>query len=260
MGFLGLGGSKKSTSTINQTQTENLTSSGTSVRTNAAAPWLKETYTPLANSGASAGNFIAGLLGIPGGDSTGAQAAFSGYKDMAGYAPALRDMQKGIVGGAAARGLLNSGSTQRGLLKAGADLDQQTFGNFLQYLQGLSSMGMQGAGLIANSADQTDNRTETRTGTSTTKGTTTEKKPGGGLFGSLGSIAGAAASIFSDRRLKENSSEIATLDDGLGVYTFNYIGDDERRIGVMADEVALLRPWALGPTVGGYATVNYGEL
>ena len=28
----------------------------------------------------------------------------------------------------------------------------------------------------------------------------------------------------------------------------------------LADEVAALRPWALGPVVGGYATVNYGAL
>jgi hypothetical protein len=28
----------------------------------------------------------------------------------------------------------------------------------------------------------------------------------------------------------------------------------------MADEVAQLRPWALGPTVAGFATVDYGKL
>ena len=30
--------------------------------------------------------------------------------------------------------------------------------------------------------------------------------------------------------------------------------------GVMADEVAALRPWALGPEVAGFATVNYAAL
>ena len=52
------------------------------------------------------------------------------------------------------------------------------------------------------------------------------------------------------------------LEDGLGVYRWNYIWDDPsvRFEGVMADEVEALRPWALGPVINGYATVNYGAL
>jgi hypothetical protein len=34
----------------------------------------------------------------------------------------------------------------------------------------------------------------------------------------------------------------------------------KRVLGVMADEVAKLRPWALGPKRAGFATVNYGAL
>jgi hypothetical protein len=51
--------------------------------------------------------------------------------------------------------------------------------------------------------------------------------------------------------------------DGLGAYRFNYAWDEpeaEPRYGVMADEVAELRPWALGPVVGGVQTVDYGAL
>lgn len=83
--------------------------------------------------------------------------------------------------------------------------------------------------------------------------------------GSLGSImqgVGAAGSAIamSDRRLKENIEKVGELADGLGVYRWNYIWGPERFEGVMADEVAELRPWALGPIIGGYASVDYGVI
>ncbi len=56
--------------------------------------------------------------------------------------------------------------------------------------------------------------------------------------------------------------KVGEFDDGLGVYRWNYIWDapDARQEGVMAEEVAELRPWALGPEIGGIKTVNYGAL
>lgn len=74
----------------------------------------------------------------------------------------------------------------------------------------------------------------------------------------------------SDRRLKHNIECVGTLPDGLPVYDFDYrpapnaeiaqFMASGRQRGVMADEVAALRPWALGPVIGGYASVNYGAL
>jgi hypothetical protein len=72
--------------------------------------------------------------------------------------------------------------------------------------------------------------------------------------------AAQAASVFSDRRLKENVERVGEMADGLGVYEYDYVWGGDRQRGVMADEVADLRPWALGPTVAGFATVNYGAL
>ena len=81
----------------------------------------------------------------------------------------------------------------------------------------------------------------------------------GGLLGGLANLGGAVISKWSDRRLKKNIRLLGIRPDGLGVYSYDYIwgGSD---IGVMADEVAILRPDALGPTLAGYATVNYGAL
>jgi len=89
--------------------------------------------------------------------------------------------------------------------------------------------------------------------------TTTQKQ---GLGSTLMGLAGTglqAASMFSDRRLKTNIEQIGTLADGLGLYRWIYRWGESGE-GVMADEVAQLRPWALGPVIGGYATVNYGAL
>ncbi len=85
-----------------------------------------------------------------------------------------------------------------------------------------------------------------------------------GTLGSVMSGLGTAAGIVaaSDPRLKANIEKVGELEDGLGVYRWNYIWDDPsvRFEGVMADEVEALRPWALGPVINGYATVNYGAL
>lgn len=90
--------------------------------------------------------------------------------------------------------------------------------------------------------------------------TTTTQSPN--LFSQLLQAAsnGAQAAALSDRRTKENISHVATDGDGLKWYDFNYIGDPEPQRGVMADEVAIFRPWALGPVVNGFSTVNYEVL
>lgn len=79
------------------------------------------------------------------------------------------------------------------------------------------------------------------------------------LMSNVGKV-GQAAGVFSDRRLKTDIERVGTLPDGLGVYDFKYIWGGDLQRGVMADEVAKLRPWALGAPVGGYSTVNMEAL
>lgn len=75
----------------------------------------------------------------------------------------------------------------------------------------------------------------------------------GGLVSGIASTAAA----FSDRRLKSNVVKVGEV-DGLNIYDYDILGQRER--GVMADEVALHAPHALGPIINGYATVDYGKL
>ena len=221
---------------------------------------ITSTYGGQMNAGTGATNFLAQLLGVSPGavastagtignaangiaEGGGAQAGYNNYLQMAGYEPALAAMQRGVTGGAAARGILNSGATAKALQDRGAELNQGFFNNYLQQLAGLSGLGLQAGGLVANTGQKS-----TRTGGSPS------------TLGSIASTVGAIASIFSDRRLKRDIEKIDECADGLGIYQFRYVWSPLKVLGVMADEVAKLRPWALGPSRFGFATVNYGAL
>jgi hypothetical protein len=64
----------------------------------------------------------------------------------------------------------------------------------------------------------------------------------GGLFGMAGTL-GTAGIKYSDRRLKSNISKVGKLANGLNVYAYDI--DGRREIGLMADEVAAVRPDAV---------------
>ena len=78
-----------------------------------------------------------------------------------------------------------------------------------------------------------------------------------GLFGSVGKVG--AAAIMSDRRLKEDIKRIGTLPNGLPVYSFKFKGSKRRQVGLMADEVQKVKPWAIAYDNDGYMRVNYEE-
>lgn len=69
-----------------------------------------------------------------------------------------------------------------------------------------------------------------------------------------------ASGIFtiSDKNLKWNISQIGEVGD-VGVYEYSYIGEDVRRVGVMAQEVAHI-PGAVTQWGNGHLAVNYAEV
>jgi hypothetical protein len=83
----------------------------------------------------------------------------------------------------------------------------------------------------------------------------------GGLS-AMGSAAGKSGTgIFSDRRLKTDIEAIGKLDNGLTVYRYRYKAGGPMLLGVMADEVAVLKPEAYIPNVvGDFAAVDYAKL
>lgn len=100
-----------------------------------------------------------------------------------------------------------------------------------------------------------------------TTSTNTQKQSQGWLNTAL-AVGGTAASVFfSDPRLKTNVVKVAEEPDGLAIYEFDYIDHPilidvpkSRYVGVMAPDVERLRPWALGPRVHGFQTVNYHKI
>ena len=81
----------------------------------------------------------------------------------------------------------------------------------------------------------------------------------GGLFGLGGSIASALpwGSWFSDMRMKTNIKPL--MKGKYKWYTFNYLWDKTKRVGVIAQEVMKINPAAV-TCEGGLYKVNYGEL
>ena len=76
---------------------------------------------------------------------------------------------------------------------------------------------------------------------------------------SMGQLASLFSGFKSDIRAKENIVPEATHWKGFNVYTFNYIGDDTPRRGVMAQEVERTRPDAVYE-IDGVKHVVYGVL
>lgn len=185
------------------------------------------------------GNSLQALLG---GDTSGLDA----YKNAMGYDFELGQGTDNIMSKMARIGGLDSGATLKGLAKFQTGLNNQYAGNYMDKLLGLAELGGKSGELIANVGNYNKS--------------TSSSKQSAGLGGVLGGLASNAA-VFSDRRLKQDIVKIGEHEDGLGVYNYSYVWSPEKtETGVMADEVEALRPWALGPEVKGYKTVNYGRL
>lgn len=92
----------------------------------------------------------------------------------------------------------------------------------------------------------------------------------GGLMGLGGSLGGAyiLASAMSDPRTKENVKAIGVMDNGLTLYSFEYkdefkdhdLAGHGVHVGVMADEVEQVFPYAVRTLDDGYKVVDYGLL
>lgn len=169
------------------------------------------------------------------------------YGQALGAAQAYQGLGQGLfgMGSATSQGLANLGTGAQAANLQGAQAQmaagqaqQQTeqagktalYNQFLQQ----QSYPFQVAQFLANIAE----------GTGALSGsTTTTQQPGG---------------FFSDERLKENIHPIGKTHDGQNIYRYNYKGEPETRIGLLAQEVEHKHPDAVG-LAGGYKTVDYDK-
>jgi hypothetical protein len=171
----------------------------------------------LTNAGAQLGN-----LG------TGAQnAQMQGVNQQLAGATQLATLGAGeqTAGLAGAQAQLAAGQVQQQTSQAG---DTALYNQFLQQ----QSYPFQTAQFLANIAEGTG---------SLSGSTTTSTQP---------------APFFSDERLKENIEPIGKTFDGMNIVKFNYKGDKQKQIGLIAQDVEKHHPEAVG-LAGGYKTVDY---
>lgn len=72
----------------------------------------------------------------------------------------------------------------------------------------------------------------------------------------------SAAAAVSDRRLKRQVRRLATLDNGLKLYTFKYLRDERTFVGVMAQDLIEQPQFrhAVSTNGRGFHVVDYGRL
>jgi hypothetical protein len=85
----------------------------------------------------------------------------------------------------------------------------------------------------------------------------------GGLLGGLGTAASLGWKPFSDERLKEDIKRVGETDEGLPIYTYKYKWGGPPMMGVMAQDVARVKPEAVSvQPLGGtpYLAVDYAQV
>jgi hypothetical protein len=229
-------------------------------------------------------NATNGQFAAAGRDFSGMNSQTLGRGIMQGVSPTIaaqfnanRDAQQGAAGN-----LYNAGNTNAGILSglnqqklanqgqgvtaAGAAGDAQNVGANatlqaeaarrgipVQALGMLAQIGIPIAGLGGQSTGQS-------TGTNQMSGAQQFSTIAGGLSslfgGGGGSTAGNIMKMISDRRAKEDITQVGTLFDGTPVYRYRYIGQPAFQIGLMAQDVEKYAPEAVG-TIGGYKAVDY---
>lgn len=212
---------------------------------NKAFDYLKGAYSPMVTGGTDAFGAYGNLLGLGGGEAN--KEAYSNFLDNSGYSWIMDEAMRGVSNSAAGKYLLRSGSTAKALQDRAANIGKTFFENYLNRLSDQSRLGLGAGGLIADAGQYS-------------KGTGTSNS------GGLGKAIGAGLALFSDAKLKKNIRHVDTLDDGLPIVDFEYRQDTDFDLpegtfrGVLAQDIARLRPWALGPEIEGYMTIKPGEV
>lgn len=136
------------------------------------------------NNGAGASNAEAQLLGlqpITGQTTNG----YNNYLNSTGYKFQMGQGTDAITGSAAARGILNSGSTGKALTSFGQGLAGSTFNNYLGHLSGVGQAGQTSLGQVSTAGTQGGQTAANATQSGTSSG-----------FNQIGSAVGGLTNFF----------------------------------------------------------------
>jgi hypothetical protein len=122
---------------------------------------LSEKFAPYGEAGNAALTQLMSGLGLGGPE--GSAAFTSAYRSLPGYEAGLESGSKAIASSGAAKGMLNSGRTLKGLTRFGSDYEDQRSGDYLTRLMGLSGMGQTATGQqVATAGQGLQGQTQTR--------------------------------------------------------------------------------------------------
>lgn len=144
-------------------------SQSTSSSSNQAFPYLQSALGGTIGQGTAAGSSLADMLGLNGNP---AQAqGFNNFRNSTGYQFGLDQGLQSIRGGAATKGLLNSGSTAKALETYGQNYANTQYGNYTSLLQSLLGSGLQGANILSGAGQVSQSQ-------STSSGSKSDGGPG----------------------------------------------------------------------------------
>jgi hypothetical protein len=235
---------------------------------------------PYADAGVGALEQQQILLGLRGEEAQ--RSAIQALEQGGGFQAQVRQGEEALLQRGSATGGLRGGNIQAALAQFRPQMLQQAIEDQYGRLGGLTALGQTTTQNIAqlgqaSAAGQSAAGLQTGANIANLFGQQGAARAGsqiaqGQAFGNvlnlpaqfLGMQYGAGqtpglGAMFSDRRLKRNVVRLGTRSDGLGVYGFDYIWGGGRQIGLMAQEVAILYPEAVGES-GGFMTVDYGKV
>jgi len=210
----------------------------TSSSQNLAYQPVSQAFNPLLSYATSGADSLKRLLG---GDTT----EFDKYRAGTGYDFEKDRGESGIMTLLGSKGMRNSGAALKSLTSFNDGLQRSSINSYVEKLLGLTGVGF-------NAGNQITGAGNTSKSQSTGSGSSWEMP---GIAKAVGSFIAA-----SDRRLKTDIKKVGQLDNGLNVYTYKYLNGKTTYVGVMADEVKDIMPEALGPTMDGFMTVDYGKV
>jgi hypothetical protein len=236
---------------------------------------------PYAQAGVGSLQQQQALLGLLGPEAQ--QQAISQIEQGGGFQAQVRQGEEALLQRASATGGLRGGNIQAALAQFRPQMLQQAIEDQYGRLGGLTALGQTTTQNIAqlgqaSAAGQATAGLQTGANIANLFGQQGAARAGArlaegqaignvlnmpaqflGMQYGAGSASPGLGSMFSDQRLKRNVVRLGTRSDGLGIYGFEYIWGGGRQIGLMAQEVAILYPDAIGES-GGYMTVDYGKV
>jgi Chaperone of endosialidase len=226
------------------------------------------------------GSAVNGQFAAAGRDFSGANQMAYGRGVAAAEAPVIAAQYNQDVANQinAANALYNAGNTTAGTLSgmqqnylanqgqgvsaAQSALDAQNYGANATLAAEAQRRGIpvQALGLLAQIgvpiAHLGTQSTANTTGTQELSGADQFSKIAGGISNIAGSLNPLKTFLGSDRRLKDDISQVGTLFDGTPVYGYRYKGAPAYHIGLMAQDVERTNPSAV-IEINGYKAVDY---